>query len=403
VVGAVVAAIVAAAAGSAALGFLLGRARPPTSDAFPAPMAPSPADPPRLDRRRFLRGVAGVAAAAVVSGAAGRILAERALAAVGPSTVLLPTAAEPRPAVPTGAALDVEGISPLFTPNEEFYRIDTALTIPRIDPAEWRLRLTGMVQQEVVLSYDDILAMPMIEADITIACVSNEVGGPLVGNARWLGVPLADVLDLAGPQLAATQVVGRSVDGFTAGFRTTFARDGRDALLAVGMNGEPLPARHGFPARLVVPGLYGYISATKWLSEIELTTWEGFDGYWVPRGWDKQARVLLQSRFDTPSTASTRPRGPVELAGVAWEPEKGISRVEVAVDDGPWEEAELGTEVAPSAWRHWSYVWQADEPGHHTLRVRAYDGDGRAQSNTRFPPRPFGAMGHHEIRVTIEG
>jgi DMSO/TMAO reductase YedYZ molybdopterin-dependent catalytic subunit len=322
---AVLPAAVATAVGVAALRLLLGRlagtgATGATGESTATAVGrPAVEDP---ERRRFLGALVAVGAAAVVTGAAGRLLLARTLDVVNPSRVALPPAAVPRPPVPADAALAVEGIAPLFTPNDDFYRIDTALTIPRIDAARWSLRLHGLVEREVVLTYDDLLAMPLVEADITIACVSNEVGGPLVGTARWLGARLPDVLDLAGPKLAATQVVGRSVDGFTAGFRTAFARDGRDALVAVGMNGEPLPARHGFPARLVVPGLFGYVSATKWLAEIELTTWEGFDGYWVPRGWDKQARVLLQSRFDTPATGARLPREPVDLAGVAWEPEK---------------------------------------------------------------------------------
>jgi DMSO/TMAO reductase YedYZ molybdopterin-dependent catalytic subunit len=295
---------------------------------------------------------------------------------------------------------DVAGLTPLQTPVEDFYRIDTALTSPVVDADTWRLRISGMVEREVELTYDELMDLPQVEADITISCVSNEVGGDLVGTARWQGVRLADVLDLAGVDPAATQVIGRSVDGWTAGFPTEVAYDGRDALVAVGMQGVPLPIDHGFPARLVVPGLYGYVSATKWLAELELTTWEAADGYWIPRGWSKEGPIKVQSRIDVPASGADVPRGEVLVAGVAWAPHRGIRRVEVQVDDGPWREAELAEELSPDVWRQWRLRWDAPA-GEHRLRVRATDGDGTTQRGTPVPPAPDGAEGWHTRVVRV--
>jgi DMSO/TMAO reductase YedYZ molybdopterin-dependent catalytic subunit len=302
---------------------------------------------------------------------------------------------------PPAASFQVEGLTPLHVPNERFYRIDTALRVPQVDLERWRLRVTGMVERPFELSYDELLALPMEEGDITIACVSNEVGGDLVGNARWQGVPLARLLERAGVGVGASQVVGRAVDGWTAGFPTAAARDGRQALVAVGMNGEPLPLQHGFPARLIVPGLFGYVSATKWLEEIELATWDGFDAYWVPRGWAKEGPVVTQARIDVPRGGATVPAGEVVVAGVAWAPEHGIEAVEVSVAGGAWRAAELSEPLADSAWRQWRLVWPA-EPGTHRLAVRATDGRGETQTPDRRPPRPSGATGHHRILVTVD-
>ena len=301
-----------------------------------------------------------------------------------------------------GTELATPGLSPVITPTRDFYRIDTALVLPDVDPANWSLRVDGMVDNPLTITFDDLLAMPMVEQVITIACVSNPVGGDLVGTAVWQGVPLADLLAEAGVRPGAEQLVGRSVDGFTVGFPTSAATDGRAALVAVGMNGEPLPVRHGFPARLVVSGLYGYVSATKWLSQIELTTWDGFDAYWIPRGWAKEAPVRTQSRIDVPTTRATLRPGPVPVAGVAWAPNVGIASVEVQVDDGPWQQAELSEPLADDAWRQWQYVWDAT-PGLHRLRVRATDRTGATQPEGPRPVLPDGAEGWHTRRVTVEG
>jgi DMSO/TMAO reductase YedYZ molybdopterin-dependent catalytic subunit len=303
--------------------------------------------------------------------------------------------------VPAGADLDIDGVAPFVTPNGDFYRIDTALFVPQVRTEGWTLRVHGMVDRELELTFDDLLGRELVEADVTLACVSNEVGGDLIGNARWLGARLDELLREAGVQRGATQLVPRSRDGFAAGFPTEVALDGREALVAVGMNGEPLPLRHGFPARLVVPGLYGYVSATKWLTEIELTTWDAFDSYWVRRGWAKEAPIKTQSRIDTPrSGASLRP-GRVAVAGVAWAQGRGIEAVEVQVDDGPWRPARLAAAVGDDTWRQWVYEWDA-EAGDHVLAVRATDGTGETQPEERVAPIPDGATGWHTIEVSVD-
>ena len=301
------------------------------------------------------------------------------------------------------AEYGLPGLTPVLTRNADFYRIDTALSVPLVDPETWVLTVDGMVDRPLRLSLADLLAMEQVEADVTLQCVSNEVGGDLVGTARWQGVLLSELLERAGVQRGAGQVVGVSVDGFTAGFPTSYATDGRSALLALGMNGELLPLEHGFPARLVVPGLYGYVSATKWLRSITLTTWEGFDGFWVPRGWSKEGPIKTASRIDLPADGATVAAGEVVVAGMAWAPgpERGVERVEVRVDGtGPWQEAELGRALGPQAWRQWRMAWDA-APGVHLLEVRATDATGDVQDARLAPPRPDGATGLHGVRVRV--
>ncbi len=360
----------------------------------------SPALAERRARRAFLVWTVSTAGVAALVAGGGRLLQDRAVTADARHATRLPSPARPLSPPPPGASLDVPGIAPLITPNDRFYRIDTAFTVPRIDPATHTVRVTGMVDRPFTLSYGDLLALADTEADVTLCCVSNEVGGDLIGNARWLGVPLDRVLDRADVHDDATQVVGRSVDGWTGGFPVEAAYDGRAALVAVGMNGEPLPAAHGFPVRLVVAGLYGYVSDTKWLEEIELTTFDAFDAYWIPRGWAREGPIKTQSRIDVPHRGRPVAAGAVTVAGVAWAGERGITAVEVSVDDGPWRPTELAAELARTSWRQWRYHWDA-EPGDHHLRVRATDGDGRTQTETVTPPRPDGATGHHRVRLSI--
>jgi DMSO/TMAO reductase YedYZ molybdopterin-dependent catalytic subunit len=360
---------------------------------------PDPTAPPTPSRRDVLVWAGPVAGAAVVFAVTGRALQTRAAHGSLPGELTLPAPADPLPPAPATASLDVEGISPLITPNGGFFRIDTAFRLPRIDPDTHVVRTTGLVDQPYALSYDQLLEMADTEADVTLTCVSNEVGGELIGNARWQGIPLERVLDRAGVQARATQVVGRAVDGWTAGFPLQVL-DGRPALIAVGMNGEPLPVEHGFPVRLVIAGLYGYVSDTKWLAEIELTTFDAYDAYWVRRGWAREGPIETQSRIDVPRHRASLAAGPVAVAGVAWAGERGIDRVEVSVDDRAWEQAELADELASTTWRQWRLRWDA-EPGEHTLRVRATDGTGQTQTDRVSPPAPDGATGHHTIRIGV--
>ena len=397
---------------------------------------------PDVSRRKFLVGAGAALGLGVAMAAGGRFMLERTKQALaGRDTVVLPQATEttattiaPTTAAPSttgagttaadaqvttteattttteaavegagplpaGHSLDVPGISPIITPNEDFYLIDTALTPPQVNLEEWTLRITGLVENPYEITFGELLTRPLVERYVTLSCVSNSVGGSLVGHAKWLGVPLSLILDEAGILPEAQQIVGRSVDGFTVGFPSTIPFDGRDALVAVGMNDEPLPIEHGFPVRLVVAGLYGYVSATKWLSELELTTWDGFDAYWVPRGWAKEAPVKTQSRIDTPRDGQIA-AGPRAIAGVAWAPNRGVDRVEVKIGNGPWTEAELSTEISDNSWRQWKLDWDP-LPGRYKLRVRATDGEGVTQTDLRQPPAPDGATGYHTIDVTV--
>ncbi|RRR96786.1 molybdopterin-dependent oxidoreductase [Glycomyces terrestris] len=300
---------------------------------------------------------------------------------------------------PAGTGLDIDGLTPYLTPNPDFYRVDTALVLPRILPEDYRLRIGGRVARPLELTYGDLLDRELLEREITISCVSNEVGGTLAGNARWLGVSLADLLTEAGPEPGADQVVSRSHDGWTAGTPTSACTDGRDALIAVGMNGEPLPLEHGFPVRMIVPGLYGYVSATKWLVELELSSFADFDPYWVRRDWAAQAPVKTFSRIDTPKPLTTIAPGRTTVAGVAWAQHRGIDRVEVRVDEGPWADAELAPVIGTDTWRQWQWALDAG-PGRHKLEVRATDAEGDTQTQERATPFPDGATGWHSIVVT---
>jgi DMSO/TMAO reductase YedYZ molybdopterin-dependent catalytic subunit len=356
--------------------------------------------PPTPDRRRFLVATMATAAGAAVVGRTGRGLAGRFDVSGQRDALRLPRPGDPLAPIGPEVSARVPGVSPFVTPNPDFYRIDTALTVPRVSVETWQLDVNGMVARPLSLSYAELIERPIVEADVTIACVSNEVGGKLVGNARWLGVRLDDLLDEAGIDADADQIVGRSVDGFTCGFPVA-ALDGRSALVAIGMNGEPLPLEHGYPARLIVPGLYGYVSATKWLSEIELTTFDAFDQYWVRRGWVDEAPIKVQSRIDTPKGLSKVAAGPVAIGGVAWAQTRGIDRVELQFDDGSWVETELAAEQNVDTWRQWSYRWDAT-PGRHTVRVRATERGGAIQTDARTEPFPSGATGQHQIVVIVE-
>ena len=360
--------------------------------------ATSGATVPTASRRTFLRFAGGAAVAAGAFSLTGRWLSNRAVVVAARAGVRLPRPAN-KVNVPTDAELGVAGLTPYVVSNARFYRIDTALRPPLVDPNAWRLRIHGAVVRPYELTYSELLDLSDTEKAITIACVSNEIGDDLVGNAIWQGVPLRTLLDRAGVQPPGTQIVGRAVDGFTAGFPTAIGLSS-GALVAVGMNGEPLPVEHGFPARLVVPGLYGYVSATKWLSDIELNSFDDFDGYWIPRGWAKNGPVKTHSRIDVPRRGAPVTPGRQPVAGVAWAPTRGISAVEVRIDDGPWEKARLGAVVNDDTWRQWVFDWDASS-GSHRIAVRAIDGEGEPQTAERAPPYPSGATGYHTIDVAV--
>jgi DMSO/TMAO reductase YedYZ molybdopterin-dependent catalytic subunit len=334
-----------------------------------------------------------------VSGVAGRLLTSRKAVTAARQAVVLPAPVSAAPTVPAGAAL--ANVTPYVSTNAGFYRIDTALYPPQVDPSTWELKIHGMVKNPITIKWADLLNRPMIERYVTLACVSNEVGGDLIGNALWLGTPIKALLDEAQPLPGADQVIQRSVDGWTCGSPTAALLDGRDALLAVGMNGAALPVEHGFPVRMVVPGLYGYVSACKWITEIELSRFSDFDAYWVPRGWSQQAPIKTESRIDAPRDGAKRPAGPITVAGVAWAQHRGIAKVEVQVDGGPWMEATLAPTVSADTWRQWSVVWQATK-GKHTIRVRATDTTGQTQTSTPAPPAPDGATGWHSIGIDVQ-
>ena len=362
------------------------------------------------DRRQFLGWATGMSIAAGALTGVGRVVLADGRVSKARDRVVLPDPVRiDLPATTTGTTtanpssptrmVEATGLSPYLTPNEIFYRIDTALSVPMVDPAIWSLSIEGLVEDPYRLVLDDLLSMDLVEHTVTLCCVSNEVGGPLVGNATWTGVSLEKVLQLARPLPHAEQVMARSVDGFTAGFPLGHVYDGRTALLAIGMNGEPLPLVHGFPARLVVAGLYGYVSAVKWLESIRLTTWEDNDGYWIPRGWAKEAPIKIASRIDVPRdgpmAAGTQP-----VAGVAWSPMSGVARVEVSVNGGPWQACELGKTAGGETWVQWLFRWAA-EPGHHSIVVRAIGNDGIVQPSVPVDPAPDGAEGHHSVSVTV--
>ncbi|EFV11844.2 hypothetical protein HMPREF9336_03330 [Segniliparus rugosus ATCC BAA-974] len=349
-----------------------------------------------LSRRAFAASLMSLSASgAVLAFATTKIDRLRSLGSERAAT-LLPRPTSPAPSIPNGATAP-EAV-PFVTSVQDFYRIDTALATPALSREAWRLKVFGMVANPLELTWADLAAMPMIERAVTLTCVSNEVGGDLIGNAVWSGVPMALVLAEAGPLPDADMLLSRSVDGWTAGTPLSAVRDGRDAMLAVGMNGEPLPFEHGYPVRQVVPGLYGYVSATKWVIEWEITRFDRSKAYWSTRGWSERGPIKLSSRLERPG-GSVR-AGRVVVAGSAWAQHVGISKVEVRVDDGPWQEARLADEYSADTWRQWWFDWAA-EPGNHTIACRAYDREGRVQDGRRSGPAPDGATGWHEREIQV--
>jgi DMSO/TMAO reductase YedYZ molybdopterin-dependent catalytic subunit len=367
---------------------------------LPRRAAVEPDAPPSAARRNFIAWTILMGAAAGVAAVAGSVLSKAATAVTDARAKLrLPAAAKPAAPVPAGAELGVPGSTPYVTPNAEFYRIDTSLQVPVIDPDSWRLTITGMVENEVAITYAELLAKPLVEHFTTLTCVSNEVGGDLAGNARWLGYPIRELLAQAKPLPGADMVLSMSDNGWTAGTPLTALTDpNREAILAVGMNGEPLPIEHGFPVRMVVPGLYGYVSATKWVVNLKVTTYDKDEAYWTPLGWSAKGPIKIASRIDVPTR--TVDAGTVAVAGVAWAQHTGIAGVEVQVDQGAWQQAEIADTTGPDTWRQWKYPWAAT-PGTHRITVRATDAKGTLQTAALAPPAPDGATGYHTITVNV--
>ncbi|MCU1480386.1 MAG: oxidoreductase [Subtercola sp.] len=359
--------------------------------------------PASYERRQFLTFFIVAAAGSAIVGLGSRLMNATAAAVTSARNALvLPAPATPAPVIASGAELGITGLSPVITPAADFYRIDTALQVPQLNPDTWSLRIYGMVENEVTLSFADVLALPLIEDTVTLTCVSNEVGGDLIGNATWLGYPLRDLLARAKPTAGADMVLSKSSDGFTAGSPLEVLQDAnRQSMLAVGMNGAPLPVEHGFPARLVVPGLYGYVSATKWVVEMKVTTFAEDMGYWTPRGWSALGPIKTSSRIDTPKNASGQSAGTIPIAGVAWAQHTGIAKVEVQIDGGSWAEATLADAISADTWRQWVLPWQATS-GDHTIAVRATDASGYTQTPDEAPPAPNGSTGYHTIQLTVQ-
>jgi DMSO/TMAO reductase YedYZ molybdopterin-dependent catalytic subunit len=354
-----------------------------------------------FDRRQFLK-VAGVTGAGALAAQGFALaLAPRFMAGeISRSATKVPVPNDPASPLPPGASLQVPGLSSFYTPNTNFYRVDTTLFPPQIAADKWQLHIHGMVDHEMTIDYRQLLARPMVERDITLCCVSNPVGGPYIGNARWIGALAKPLLEEAGVHPDSDQLVMRSPDGMTIGAPVAALMDGRDAMLAVAMNGQPLPVDHGFPVRMVVPGLYGYVSACKWIVDMELTTFAAYDAYWVPRGWAQQGPIKTEARIDTPIPGALKHAGTVVVAGIAWAQHVGISKVEVRVDGGPWHEAELSVQDTIDTWRLWRWEWPATK-GTHVLEARATNAQGVPQTATIAPPAPNGASGYPQSQVTV--
>lgn len=395
--------VIGTVAGLIALRFLVTRLwrmqQWPNLDSDLAAKAP---DRPATSRRAFFAATGVTAAASAMAATGGRLLsAARSNVAQARESLQLPTPAKPAPAVPAGVQSKAPGVTPWVTPNNDFYRIDTALSVPEINAQDWELRVHGLVDREIRLSFQDLLDANLIESHVSLTCVSNPVGGNLAGNAKWLGMPIRDVLTMAGAQEGADMVLSTSVDGFSASTPLEVLQDDRDAMLAFGMNDEALPLEHGYPVRMVVPGLYGFVSATKWVVDLEVTRFADSQAYWTQRGWAERGPIKTMARVEVPKSFAKVPAGRVAIGGTAWAQTRGITRVEVQIDNGPWTEAVLSTEASVVTWRQWSFDWEAT-PGPHYIKARATDGTGEVQTDQRADPVPDGASGWQSLMVTVE-
>ncbi|WP_427006249.1 molybdopterin-dependent oxidoreductase [Pseudarthrobacter sp. H2] len=357
---------------------------------------------PATSRRDFFMATGITVAASALAAGGGRLLsAARSNVAQARGSLRLPSPAKAAAAVPAGVQSKAPGVTPWLTPNQDFYRIDTALSVPEINARDWELRVHGLVEQEVRLSFQDLLDAKLIESHVSLTCVSNPVGGNLAGNAKWLGMPIRDVLAMARPKDGADMVLSTSIDGFSASTPLEVLQDGRDAMLAIGMNGEPLPLEHGYPVRMVVPGLYGFVSATKWVVDLEVTRFADSKAYWTQRGWSERGPIKTMARVEVPRSFARVPAGRVAIGGTAWSQTRGITKVEVQIDNGTWTEAVLSAEASVITWRQWSFDWDAT-PGPHYIKARATDGTGELQTDKRADPVPDGASGWQSVMVTVE-
>jgi DMSO/TMAO reductase YedYZ molybdopterin-dependent catalytic subunit len=404
-------ALVGTAAGLAVLRLLATRLwrmqqRPDMSADLPSrdskESTPKRPEGPAASRRAFFAAAGVTAAAAALAATGGRLLgASRSKVAEARRNLQLPAPVKAAPAVPAGVQSGAPGVSPWLTPNEDFYRIDTALSVPEVNAQDWELRVHGLVEQEVRLRFQDLLDADLIESHVSLTCVSNPVGGDLAGNAKWLGMPIREVLKMARPKAGADMVLSTSIDGFSASTPLEVLQDGRDAMLAIGMNGEALPLEHGYPVRMVVPGLYGFVSATKWVVDLEVTRFADSTAYWTQRGWSERGPIKTMARVEVPRPFAKVAAGRVAIGGTAWAQTRGITKVEVQIDDGPWTEAELSTEASLITWRQWSFDWDATA-GPHYIKARATDGAGELQTDQRADPVPDGASGWQSLMVTVE-
>ena len=368
----------------------------------PADVAAKEPERPATSRRAFFAATGVTAAAAGLAAIGGRLLsAARSNVAQAREILRLPAPARPAAAVPAGVQSGTAGVTPWLTPAKDFYRIDTALSLPEIKGEEWELRVHGLVEEELRLTFQDLLDADLIESHVTLTCVSNPVGGNLTGNARWLGLPLREVLRRARPTAGADMVLSTSIDGFSASTPLEVLQDDRDAMLAIGMNGEPLPLEHGYPVRMVVPGLYGFVSATKWVVDLEVTRFADSKAYWTRRGWSERGPIKTMARVEVPRSFATVPAGKVAIGGTAWAQTRGITRVEVQIDGGGWADAVLSDEASVDTWRQWSFSWDA-KPGPHYIKVRATDGTGTVQTGERADPVPDGTSGWQSVMVTVQ-
>ncbi|OBI83086.1 molybdopterin-dependent oxidoreductase [Mycobacterium sp. 1245805.9] len=357
-------------------------------------------DAPDAGRRRLV--MLGLLGFGVVSGVAGAVITRLVHSVAGDRTgFALPRPRTPAPPIPADVQPNGVALPSFITPSADFYRVDTALTVPQLSRGDWRLRIHGKVDRETTYSFDDLARFDVVETVTTLTCVSNPVGGNLISTGVWTGYRLADLLAAAGVHKDADMVLSTSIDGFTAGTPVQALTDGRAALLAVGLNGQPLPIEHGYPARLVVPGLYGYVSATKWVVDLELTRFDKAKAYWTRQGWAPRAPVKTQSRIDVPKDGQQVPTGPVVFGGVAWAQNRGVRGVEVLIDDGVWQPAEQGASYSNDTWRLWRFAWQAKSPGKHTITVRATDNTGATQTADRVGSVPDGATGWHSVDFTV--